>query len=74
MARRKTRKEHGSKGPFYVLGIALLLIVALFATRRDAQGAQHPKPRATASASSVVPANRYDSYPRVRETYAEVAQ
>ncbi len=73
MARRKTRKKR-SNGPFWVLGIAALLIVALFATRRDAQGAQHPKPRATASAASVVPASRYESYPRIKETYAEVAQ
>lgn len=74
MARRNTRQKKSSKGPFWVLGIALVLIVALFATRRDAQGAQHPAPRSTASASSVVPASRYDGYPRIKETYAEVAQ
>ncbi|MEJ2215302.1 MAG: CYCXC family (seleno)protein [Gemmatimonadota bacterium] len=73
MTRRKTPKKR-STGPFWVLGVALLLIVGLFATRRDAQGAQHPKPRPTASAASVVPASRYDGYPRIKETYAEVAQ
>lgn len=48
----------------------VIAVVAGFLAARDT-GAAHPKPRSDAHAHHVVPASKYDGYPRVADVYAQ---
>ncbi len=79
-ARRRDARGRGSRSsrggsrsllPVWIItgSVALaLLVVATVATRGDASG-HHPSPRVASLAPPVVPAARYASNPRIRETY-----
>lgn len=86
MARESRRNRKTSGGPFArekarkramwtkVGGVAALLLVLSFAAGSRAEGADHPAARAEMDHSShVVPAARYEAYPRVARTYELVA-
>lgn len=83
---REARRNRNSEGPFtqdkarkramwYKVGgmAAFFLVLSLAGTSR-ADGSKHPTPRTEMDHSThVVPAARYDAYPRVAQTYEMVA-
>lgn len=86
MSRESRRNRKRSGGPFArekarkramwykVGGVAAVLLVLSFAAGSRVEGADHPTPRAEMDHSShVVPAARYEAYPRVARTYEMVA-
>ena len=86
MTRAQRRHERNSGGPrgareagrrtlrYGAGGLALLLLLAGLSLTTRSGSAPHPEPRAGLDhASHVVPAARYDAYPRVAQTYEMVA-
>ncbi|MGD2067175.1 MAG: CYCXC family (seleno)protein [Gemmatimonadota bacterium] len=69
------REKARTRAMWYKVGgaAALLLVVSLTVSSR-AEGAHHPTPRPEMEHSAhVVPAARYEAYPRVARTYEMVA-
>ncbi|MBM4184150.1 MAG: hypothetical protein FJ207_07955 [Gemmatimonadetes bacterium] len=66
-----------NRAPFYIMGgsvLAALLILAIVAQQGSGPTSHHPMPRVDAQASQVMPAARYDTSPRVAETYRKAAE
>ena len=69
---RRNAKRSSMTGWKVAAALAILTVVALSVKNRPA-GAEHPVPRAEQRPGDVVPATRYEAYPRVAETYQMVA-
>jgi len=56
------------------LGLFVLVVGGLWAGLSSSGGGDHPDPRPDITAASVIPAERYEAYARIRAVYAQAAE
>ncbi|MBI4538735.1 MAG: hypothetical protein HY704_04390 [Gemmatimonadetes bacterium] len=68
------RRRSGRRLRVYVVGAVLVSALGLGVYASRANPGKHPEPRPGITAEHVMPASRYDRYPRIADVYRKAAQ